>query len=155
MNYANYYGNRVIAFQVITSILRLKTIINMDTILLIENNANILENFTEYLEIEGFKVLSARNGIKGVEIARSCMPDLIISEIVMSELDGYDVLRLILHSYYTYKIPFIFSTTKCEKRDKLLAIELGADDYLVKPFGMEILCDMARKWIRSGSKRCA
>jgi len=127
----------------------------MDTILLIESNSNILENFTEYFEIEGFKILSANNGNKGVEIAREFLPDLIISAILMNEIDGYDVLRLILHTSNTSEIPFIFSTTKCEKNDKVLALKIGADDYIVKPFTMEQLCEMARKWIKSGSKRYA
>ena len=125
----------------------------MDTILLIESNANILDNFTEYFEIEGFKILSASNGNMGVEMARKCLPDLIISEILMNEIDGYDVLYLILHTSNTSGIPFIFSTTQAEKKDKALALKLGADDFIVKPFGMEQLCEMARKWIKSGSKR--
>jgi len=125
----------------------------MDTILLIESNANILDNFTEYFEIEGFRILSANNGNMGVEIARKCLPDLIISEILMNEIDGYDVLYSILHTSNTSEIPFIFSTTQAEKKDKALALKLGADDFIVKPFGMEQLCEMAKKWIKSGSKR--
>ncbi len=125
----------------------------MNTILLIESNSNILENFTEYLEIEGFRILSANNGHKGVEIAREFIPDLIISAMGMHEIDGYDVLSLILRTASTSEIPFIFTTTQCEKKDKLLALQFGADDYIVKPFSMELLCEMAKKWIKSGSKR--
>lgn len=125
----------------------------MDTILLIENNAEILENFTEYFEIEGFKILAAYKGGVGVEIARECSPDLIISAILLGEMNGYNVLRLILNSASTAEIPFIFSTTKCEKTDLALALKLGADDYIIKPFTMELLAIMAKKWIGCGSKR--
>jgi DNA-binding response OmpR family regulator len=125
----------------------------MNTILLIENNAAILENFTEYFEIEGFKILTANQGSKGVKIARECKPDLIISAILLGEMNGYDVLRLLLNNANTAEIPFIFSTTKCEKTDLALALKLGADDYIVKPFNMELLTEMAKKWIGSGRKR--
>ena len=97
--------------------------------------------------------MSAKNGSKGVEIAREFLPRLIISEILMNEIDGYDVLNLILHTSNTSAIPFIFSTTQSEKKDKALALKLGADDYIVKPFSMEQLCEMAKKWIKSGSNR--
>jgi len=125
----------------------------MDTILLIDNNAAILENFKEYFEIEGFTILVANKGSTGIEMANECMPNLIISEIIMYEMDGYEILRLLSGKDNTSGIPFIFSTTKSEKVDKIKALDLGADDYIVKPFCMELLSEMARKWIRSGSKR--
>jgi DNA-binding response OmpR family regulator len=125
----------------------------MHTILLIESNPSILENFTEYFEIEGFRILSANNGTKGVAIAREFRPDLIISAILTNEINGYDVLRLLLRSARTSAIPFIFSTTKCEKSDEAMALLSGADDYIVKPFTMERLTVMAKKWIKSGTQR--
>ncbi len=67
----------------------------MKKILLIESNSNILENFTEYFEIEGFQILSARSGTAGLALARECKPDLIICEIMMLGMDGYEVLRLL------------------------------------------------------------
>ncbi|MEP7165861.1 MAG: response regulator [Ferruginibacter sp.] len=125
----------------------------MKTILLIESNSNILENFTEYLEIEGYNILTADRGGRGVEMAREFMPDLIICEILMVGIDGYEVLRLLLDSSKTFAIPFIFCTTKCEKTDRLVALELGADDYMVKPISMELLYTKAKRWISTGSKR--
>jgi DNA-binding response OmpR family regulator len=126
---------------------------SIKTILLIESNPDILENFTEYLEMEGFNILAAKSGNAGVMIARACIPDLIISEILIQEMDGYEVLRLLLNSPQTSEIPFIFCTTQNENSDRVLALTLGADDYIVKPNSMERLYMMANRWIESGSKR--
>jgi DNA-binding response OmpR family regulator len=125
----------------------------MATILLIEDNIPILENLTEYFEMEGFKILIADNGKKGIELAREHVPDLIICDTNMPVMDGYEVLHLLLNLVKTYEIPFIFSTSNAEKVDRIKALELGADDYIIKPFDPEILLKMARIWIMSGSKR--
>jgi DNA-binding response OmpR family regulator len=125
----------------------------MKTILLIESNNAIRENLAEGLEMEGYNILMSDNGKMGVELAKTCKPDLIISEILMQEMDGYEVLRLLLGTDKTKRIPFIFSTTMSEKKDRTLALGLGADDYIVKPYGFEPLFAMAETWIKSGSKR--
>jgi CheY-like chemotaxis protein len=125
----------------------------MATILLIEDNLPILENLTEYFELEGYKILFADNGKRGIELAREHIPDLIICDTKMPLMDGYEVLLLILDFTRTYEIPFIFSTSNSEKVDKSKALELGADDYIIKPFEMETLLKMVKKWIGSGSKR--
>jgi DNA-binding response OmpR family regulator len=125
----------------------------MATILLIEDNIPILENLTEYFEMEGFKILIADNGKKGIELAREHVPDLIICDTKMPVMDGYEVLHLLLDLVKTYEIPFIFSTSNAEKVDRIKALELGADDYIIKPFDPEALLKMARIWIMSGSKR--
>ncbi len=105
----------------------------MKTILLIENKADILENLKEAFEMEGYNVLSANNGTRGIELAREFIPDLIVSEILIGKMDGYAVLQTLLNGHNTVGIPFIFSTTKFEKKDRVFALELGADDYIVKP----------------------
>ncbi|MEO6405421.1 MAG: response regulator [Ferruginibacter sp.] len=125
----------------------------MKKILLIESNQSILENFTEYFEKEGFEIISARNGTTGVAMARKCEPDLIISEIQLHGIDGYEVLRLIIKKFSTSCIPFIFCTTKCEAIDKTNAMDLGADDFIVKPVSLELLNVMANTWITAGSRR--
>lgn len=125
----------------------------MKTILLIEDNISILENLTEYLEMEGYKTLPAHDGINGIELARKFIPDLIICDVLMPEIDGFEVLRLLLNRVQTSEIPFIFSSSMSEKIDKTEAIKLGADDYITKPFELEILLRMAKTWIKSGSKR--
>ena len=125
----------------------------MKTILVIEDNKDILENLTEYLEMEGYKILAANNGKRGVELARELIPDLIICDVLMQEMDGYRVLQLLLDTSETYEIPFIFSTSMSEKVDRTEALRLGADDYIVKPFDMDILLKMVEIWIKSGSNR--
>lgn len=125
----------------------------METILLIEDTSDILENLTEFLEMEGYTILVANNGKKGVELARAFIPDLIICDVLMQEMDGHEVLRLLLATAKTHDIPFIFSTSLSEKFDKTQSLELGADDYIVKPFELETLLKMVKTRINSGSKR--
>jgi DNA-binding response OmpR family regulator len=125
----------------------------MATILLIEDNLSILENLSEYFEMEGYKILIADNGKNGIELARDHIPELIICDTKMPIMDGYEVLHLILDMAKTYEIPFIFSTPNSENVDRTKALELGADDYIIKPFELQTLLVMAKKWIKSGSKR--
>jgi CRP/FNR family transcriptional regulator, polysaccharide utilization system transcription regulator len=126
---------------------------SIKTILLIEDNKEILENMIECLELEGYKILFANNGKEGVTIARESIPDLVICDVMMREMDGHEVLRLLLTTAKTFKIPFIFSTSNSENVDRSQALELGADDYIIKPFQLPVLLDMAKKWIKSGSSR--
>ena len=125
----------------------------MKTILLIEDNNEILENFTEYLEIEGYRILAARSGKQGIELAVKFIPDLIICDVLMPEMDGYEVLHSLLETSATYQVPFIFSTSMSEKVDRSEALSLGADDYIIKPFDLEALLKMIKTWIRTGSDR--
>jgi CRP/FNR family transcriptional regulator, polysaccharide utilization system transcription regulator len=106
----------------------------MKTILLIEDNLEVRENTAEILDLAKYKVLSAENGKKGVELAYKHVPDLIICDIMMPELDGYGVLHMLVRNPETAGIPFIFLTAKAEKSDFRKGMELGADDYLTKPF---------------------
>jgi DNA-binding response OmpR family regulator len=103
-------------------------------ILLIEDNADVRENTTEILELAGYNVVSAPNGKTGVELAQQQTPDLIICDIMMPELDGYGVLHILGKNPKTGGIPFIFLTAKTEKTDIRKGMNLGADDYLTKPF---------------------
>ena len=123
----------------------------MATILLIEDNLTILENLTEYFEMEGYKILTATNGKKGIELANKNIPDLIICDTKMPVMDGYEVLQLILDLKKTHEIPFIFSTSNSENVDRTKALELGADDYIIKPFELQTILAMAKKWIKSKS----
>lgn len=127
--------------------------IESKTILLIEDNSDLLDNLTEYLELEGYKILGASNGRTGVEFAMEFIPDLIICDILMPAMDGYQVLRLLAEASATCQIPFIFSTSMSEKAHKTKALGLGADAYILKPYDMEELLKLAKKWIRSGSSR--
>ncbi len=115
----------------------------MRTILLIDDNIEILENFKEYLELEGYKVLTSNNGNIGIALALEFIPDLIICDILMPGMDGYEVLHQLRESAKTCEIPFIFSSSKSEKTDRMYALKLGVDNYIVKPFEPKDLLKMA------------
>jgi DNA-binding response OmpR family regulator len=106
----------------------------MKKILLIEDNLEIRENTSEILGLANYKVVTAENGKVGVELAQKEKPDLIICDIMMPELDGYGVLHILNKVEETAMIPFIFLTAKTEKSDIRKGMNLGADDYLTKPF---------------------
>ena len=106
----------------------------MKTILLIEDNLEMRENTSEILELNGYKVIPAKNGKEGVELAQKNKSDLIICDIMMPVLDGYGVLHLLGKNPETASIPFIFLTAKAERTDFRKGMEMGADDYLTKPF---------------------
>lgn len=104
------------------------------TILVIEDNANIRENTAEILELAGYATLTADDGKKGVDLALKQKPNLIVCDIMMPELDGYGVLHLLKKNESTQDIPFIFLTAKTERGDLRKGMEMGADDYITKPF---------------------
>lgn len=106
----------------------------MKHILLIEDNADIRENTAEILELAGYTVRTAENGKIGVEDALAHRPDLIICDIMMPVLDGYGVLHIVNKNPELTGIPFIFLTAKSERVDFRKGMDLGADDYLTKPF---------------------
>lgn len=106
----------------------------MKTILLIEDDKVMRENTAEILELASFKVVTAENGKEGSQLAKKVKPALIICDIMMPLLDGYGVLHIISRDPETAGIPFIFLTAKAEKSDMRKGMELGADDYLTKPF---------------------
>lgn len=106
----------------------------MTHLLLIEDNKEIRENTAEILELAGYNVRSAENGKLGVEQALKERPDLIICDIMMPVLDGYGVLHLLNKNPELTGIPFIFLTAKSERGDFRKGMEMGADDYITKPF---------------------
>lgn len=106
----------------------------MKTILLIEDNTIIRENTAEILELAGYRVLTALNGKIGIGLALADRPDLIICDIMMPVLDGYGVLHIVNKNPALTGIPFIFLTAKSERTDFRRGMEMGADDYLTKPF---------------------
>jgi len=112
----------------------------MKKILLIEDNDDIRENTAEILELSNYKVIVAENGKIGVEKAIEHIPDLIICDIMMPGLDGYGVLHAVHKNEAIKNTPFIFLTAKTERSDFRKGMELGADDYITKPFeGIELL----------------
>lgn len=106
----------------------------MKKILLIEDNTEIRENTAEILELADYEVITAENGRVGVEKAHQEKPDLIICDIMMPIMDGYSVLHLLSKTPDTANIPFIFLTAKADRSDFRKGMEMGADDYITKPF---------------------
>ena len=106
----------------------------MKSILVIEDNKDIRENTAEILDLAGYKTFTAENGKKGVDIAIREKPDVIVCDIMMPELDGYGVLHMLRKNENTQATPFIFLTAKTERSDFRKGMEMGADDYVTKPF---------------------
>ncbi|MGJ5631775.1 hybrid sensor histidine kinase/response regulator [Nostoc sp. CALU 1950] len=111
----------------------------MNTILIIEDEPQVRGNIQEILQLSDFETLIAANGKIGLEIAQSKLPDLIICDIMMPELDGYSVLSALRKNEATINIPLIFVTAKAERSDFRQGMDFGADDYLTKPFTPEEL----------------
>jgi len=108
-------------------------------ILVIEDENIVRGNIKSLLAEEGYTVFTAKNGTEGIKIARKEYPDLILCDIMMQGIDGYEVLKELSQDDCTKSIPFIFLTAKVEKEDIRRGMNLGADDYLFKPFDADDL----------------
>ncbi len=111
----------------------------MKKILLVEDDASLRENMEELLDLSGFLVVSAPNGKRAIELAKKELPDLVLCDIMMPEMDGYAVLENLSSHKETCHIPFVFISAKTEHHDVRKGMDLGADDYLTKPFEEEEL----------------
>ena len=111
----------------------------MKKLLLIEDDVTVRENTAELLELSNYDVITASNGKLGIEKARQHHPDIIVCDIMMPETDGYGVLEALSKDPDTLNIPFIFLSAKTEHKDIRKGMDLGADDYLTKPFEEEEL----------------
>ena len=111
----------------------------MEKILIIEDEQLILESIAEYLQDEGYECLKASNGEDGIQIANHETPNLVVCDINMDGLNGYEVLRNLRTNPQTSTIPFIFLSALTDKRDLRKGMILGADDYITKPFQPEDL----------------
>lgn len=100
---------------------------------MIEDERSICESICDVLELEGYQTLAAANGKIGVELARKHLPDLILCDVSMPEMNGYEVLSLLQQTQQTRLIPFIFLTARTTQADQRRGMNLGADDYLAKP----------------------
>jgi len=106
----------------------------MKTILLIEDDTALRENTAELLELAGYTLFTAPNGKIGIEIAKKQLPHIIVCDIMMPEIDGYGVLEAVSMEPTTMHIPFIFLSARTEHKEIRKGMDLGADDYLAKPF---------------------
>ncbi|NER15730.1 response regulator [Spongiivirga citrea] len=113
----------------------------MKKILIIEDNIDVRENTADILKLEGFEAITATNGKEGIQKAMQQRPDLIICDIMMPKMDGYEVLEYLSNRPQSGGIPFIFLSAKSEKSDMRKGMNLGADDYLTKPFEASELLD--------------
>ena len=111
----------------------------MKTILLIEDDTALRENTAELLELSDYNVITAPNGKLGIENAKAHKPDIIVCDIMMPEIDGYGVLEALSLDHQTSQIPFIFLSAKTEHKEIRKGMDMGADDYLTKPFDEEEL----------------
>ncbi|NJW52528.1 response regulator [Salinimicrobium oceani] len=121
------------------------------SVLLIEDDVVLAENTRELLELSGYRTLTSHDGKSGLKKAFQEKPDLIISDIMMPELDGYEVYKALQQSQVTCNIPFIFLSAKADPGDIRKGMNLGADDYLTKPFNEE---DLILAIERRLEKRC-
>jgi DNA-binding response OmpR family regulator len=106
------------------------------TILVVDDQENLRKMLKDYLTEEGFSVLTAENGQAALYVARQGAPDMILLDIMMPEMDGYEFMRPYRRERQT---PIILLTAKLEETDKVVGLELGADDYVTKPFGLREL----------------
>ncbi len=106
----------------------------MNKILIIEDKVDVRENIIELLEAEDFETYAAEDGYEGICLAQQRHPDLILCDVMMPQMDGYEVLNLLRQDPKTAIIPFVFLTAKAGKEDVRQGMVLGADDYLTKPF---------------------
>jgi DNA-binding response OmpR family regulator len=119
------------------------------TILVIDDKASVRTLVREYLTEQGFRVVTADNGRNALFVARHEKPDLILLDIMMPEMDGYEFIRVYSKERDT---PIILLTAKLEESDKVLGLELGADDYVTKPFSMRELVARVRAVLRRAEK---
>jgi len=121
----------------------------MKTILIVDDKASMRKLVQDYLTQEGFRVVTAGNGREALFVARQEKPDLILLDIMMPEMDGFEFMR---HYSKEGETPVILLTAKVEETDKVLGLELGADDYITKPFGMRELVARIRAVLRRAEK---
>lgn len=124
----------------------------MKKILVIEDNAEVRENLEEILELSGYKVILAEDGTIGVEHALRDVPDLILCDVMMPRLDGFGVLNILSKKPQTSNVPFIFLTAKAEKNDFRRGMNLGADDYITKPFYKDELLSVIETRLRKSEQ---
>ena len=120
------------------------------TILVVDDEAKLRDMIKVYLEQEGYRVVVAANGREALYVARYEKPDLIILDVMMPEMDGYEFIRV--HSREA-DTPIIMLTAKVEENDKVLGLEIGADDYMEKPFSVRELIARVRAMLRRSSKK--
>lgn len=127
-------------------------ILQMPKILIIEDEQDIQDLLVYNLGKEGFETISAIDGIKGKELAISAKPDLILLDLMLPGLDGLELCRIIRNNADTASIPVIMLTAKGEEFDKVIGLEIGADDYVTKPFSVREIVARVKALLRRSRK---
>jgi DNA-binding response OmpR family regulator len=128
----------------------LDEIIKMETVLIIEDDPTMLRGLRDNFEFKGYKVLTASDGEKGLDAALNAKPDLILLDIMLPKINGYEICRLIREQ--KLGMPIIMLTAKGEESDIVLGLNLGADDYVTKPFSIKELLARAAAFLRRAKK---
>lgn len=116
--------------------------------LIVEDEMDIRELLTFILEREGYEVYAAEDGAKGLEMAQKVSPDIILLDIMLPKMTGLEVCKALKNSTQTHSVPIIMLTAKGEEEDIVQGLELGADDYIVKPFGPKVLLARIKAMLR-------
>ena len=126
----------------------------MKKILVIEDEPHLRANLVTILEMENYQVVAAKNGLEGVACAQSEKPDLVLCDIMMDGMDGYGVLKKVREDRQLSSTPFIFLTSKSDRADLRAGMQLGADDYLTKPFTIpELKSAIESRFVRFEQQR--
>jgi len=124
---------------------------NTKKILVVDDEVDLVETVRFPLEMEGFDVLVSYNGEDALSQARKEKPDLIILDLMLPKLDGYKVCRLLKFDEKYKHIPILMLTAKTQEKDKILGKETGADEYITKPFEMDVLMEKVKKYLKISS----
>jgi two-component system alkaline phosphatase synthesis response regulator PhoP len=116
-------------------------------ILVVDDEADLVETIRFSLELEGYNVLVASNGEEGLNLARQEKPDLILLDLMLPKLDGYKVCRLLKFDERYKHIPILMLTAKTQEKDKILGKETGANEYITKPFDMDELMAKIKSYL--------
>lgn len=124
-----------------------------ETILIVEDEKDIAKMLDYNLKKEGFKTLSVRNGEDAIGSAKSAHPDLVILDLMLPGIDGLEVCKTLKGDSKTASIPIIMLTAKSQESDKIVGLELGADDYMTKPFSLRELIARIKAVLRRGKEK--
>ena len=117
-------------------------------ILIVEDEADIAQLVKQYLEKDGFRTTTARTGIEGLKLLKTDHPDLVILDLMLPEMDGLEICKKIRSAADTALLPVLMLTAKAEESDTIIGLELGADDYVGKPFSPKVLVTRVKALFR-------
>ena len=127
----------------------------MSKVLIVEDEANIRQLVKYNLEKESFQVIEAEDGLQGLRLAKAEKPDLVLLDLMLPQMDGLEVCRSLKGNQATAALPIIMLTAKSEEIDKMIGLELGADDYMTKPFSPRELVARVKAVLRRSQKEAA